>query len=301
MNEPTNTTDAKPAVFLDRDGTLNLDFVEYVTKAEDFHLLDGVGQALRRLHAAGYLLVVITNQACLGRGLLDEQGLEKIHEHMQKLLAEQGVTLDGIYFCPDHPEATVEKYRRQSNRRKPEPGMLLEAAEQLDIDLSKSWMIGDNPNDAQAGKRAGCRTILLRRPELSERKPTKAPDTQHADFTAENLLEAAEIVIEQDISPAQEQQEPTKRPLRQRPTQLDSRHILSDILRELRHQRIAPRREFTVGKMFAGIIQCAVLFCLVMTYVGFSHWTWRALWVCLTIGLVLQMMVVALLLAQRSR
>ncbi len=301
MNEPKNATDAKPAVFLDRDGTLNLDFLEYVTKPDDFHLLDGVGQALRRLRAAGYLLVVITNQACLAKGLLDERGLKKIHDHMQTLLTEQGVTLDAIYFCPDHPEATVEKYLRQSDRRKPEPGMILEAADQLDIDLSKSWMIGDKPHDAQAGKRAGCRTILLTGPELSELKPTKAPDTQHADFTADNLLEAAEIVIEQDILPARDQHEPTKRPLRQKPTHLDSRHILSDILRELRHQRIAPRREFTVGKMFAGIIQCAVLFCLVMTYVGFSHWTWRAIWVCLTIGLILQMMVVALLLTQRSR
>lgn len=303
MNEPKNITGVRPAVFLDRDGTINLDSAEYkyVTKVEDFHLLDGVGEALRRLHAAGYLLVLITNQACIGRGLLDEKGLKKIHEYMQKLLGEQGVKLDGIYFCPDHPEATVERYRRESDRRKPEPGMILEAAKEMGIDLGKSWMIGNKPHDAQAGKRAGCRTILLTRPEISGGEAGEVLDTQHADFTAGNILEAAEIVIEQDVSLAQDQEGSRKRVLRPRPTQLDSRQILSDILRELRHQRIAPRREFTVGKMFAGIIQCGVLFCLVIAYVGFSYWSWRAIWVCLTVGLILQMMVVALLLAHRDR
>ena len=164
----------KPAVFLDRDGTINLDFVEYVTKVEEFELLEGVGQALRRLRAAGYLLVVITNQACLGKGLLSERGLEKIHNHMEHLLGKEGVSLDSIYFCPEHPEAIAEKYLPHSNRRKPEPGMILEAAEDLGIDLGKSWMIGDSQRDVQAGKSAGCRTILL-----TESKPSKDETDLH--------------------------------------------------------------------------------------------------------------------------
>ncbi len=298
MNEPTH---GKPAVFLDRDGVLNLDLVGYVTAVKDFHLLEGVAQALRRLHAAGYLLVVVTNQACLAKGLLSEQGLKEIHDHMEHLLGEEGVSLDGIYFCPDHPEATVKKYRDQNNRRKPEPGMILEAADHLAIDLSKSWMIGDKPRDAQAGKRAGCRTILLTGAELSEEQPDHPADTQHADFTAENLLEAAEIVIQQDVGPAQDQQTPTKKTLRQRPTKLDSRQLLSDILRELRHQRIAPQhREFSISKMLAGMAQCGVLLCLVMAYVAFSYWSGRALLISLMVGLTLQMMVVTLLLVHRS-
>jgi D-glycero-D-manno-heptose 1,7-bisphosphate phosphatase len=291
----------KPAVFLDRDGTINLDCVEYITTVENFQLLEGVGQALRRLQAAGYLLVVVTNQACLGKGLLNEQGLKKIHDHMEQLLGEEGVNFDGIYFCPEHPEAIVEKYLPHSNRRKPEPGMILEAGEDLSIDLSKSWMIGDSQGDVQAGKSAGCQTILLTESKPSKEQPNQSADTQQADFTAENLLEAAEIVIQQDIGSDQDQQTSTKKPLRQKPTKIDSRQVLSDILRELRHQRIAPQhREFSITKMLAGIVQCGVLLCLVLAYVAFSYWSGQALLVFLMIGLTLQMMVVALLLVHRS-
>ena len=298
MNEHTK---GNPAVFLDRDGTLNLDMVEYLTKTEDFHLLDGVTQALRRLRAAGYLLVVVTNQACLAKGLLKERGLKKIHDHMEKLLAQDGATLDAIHFCPYHPEGTVEKYSQESELRKPQPGMLLEAAKQLNIDLERSWMIGNMPRDAQAGKTAGCRTILLIGDDLYEEIPDQPPDTQHADFTAENLLQAAEIVIQKDLGSEHDQHEPPKKTLRPKPTQLDSRRLLSDILRELRHQRISPHhREFSVSKMLAGIAQCGVILCLVMAYAGFSSWTARALLVCLMVGLILQLMVVALLLLHRS-
>ncbi len=298
MNEPL---EGKPAVFLDRDGTINQCPVEYITKVEEFELLEGVGQALRRLQAGGYLLVVITNQGGLAKGLLSERGLEKIHDHMEHLLGEEGVSVDGIYFCPEHPEATVEKYLPHSNRRKPDPGMLLEAGENLGIDLSKSWMIGDSPRDVQAGKAAGCRTILLTGAEPSEEQAEKSADSQQAEFRAENLLEAAEIIIQQDMGSAREQQSWTTKPLRQKPTKIDSRQILSDILRELRHQRIAPQhRDFSVTKMLAGIVQCGVVLSLVIAYVAFSYWSGRALLTSLMIGLTLQMMVVALLLVRRS-
>lgn len=298
MNEPTHD---KLAVFLDRDGTINLDSIDYVTSVEDFELLEGVGQALRRLQAGGYLLVVITNQAGLAKGLLSDRGLEKIHDHMEHLLGEEGVNLDGIYFCPEHPEGTVEKYRAQSDRRKPEPGMILEAAEDLGIDLSKSWMIGDKISDVQAGKAAGCRTIILTRTSCPGEQPKQQADIQQADFAADNLLEAAEIIIQQDIGAVPDQQIPTKKPLRQKPPKIDSRQIISDILRELRHQRIAPQhREFSVTKMLAGIVQCGVLLCLVLAYVAFSYWTGRTLFVSLMVGLTLQTMVVALLLVHRS-
>ncbi len=126
-------------------------------------------------------------------------------------------------------------------------------------------------------------------------------DIQQADFAADNLLEAAEIIIQQDIGLAQDQQSSTKKTLRRKPTKIDSRQVLSDILRELRHQRIAPQhREFSITKMLAGIVQCGVLLCLVLTYVAFSYWSGRALLVFLMIGLTLQMMVVALLLVHRS-
>ncbi len=291
----------KAAVFLDRDGTINRHLEGYISEPENLQLLDGVGQSLRRLRAAGYLLVLITNQAGLGKGLMDEKDLRKIHNHLEDLLTQEGVKLDAIYFCGYHPEATVEKYLQQSGHRKPEPGMVLEAAEDLNIDLSKSWMIGDNPGDVEAGKQAGCRTVLLTEPEETSEQPSEPKNSEHADFTAKSILEAAEVIIEQDIGQASGEQAGAKPKLRAKPTQLDSRRLLSDILRELRHQRIAPHhREFSVSKMLAGMLQCVVLMCLVLGYVAFSNWSGNALFACLMTGLILQMMVVALLLMGRS-
>lgn len=290
--QPSN----QPAIFLDRDGTLNYDRDGYISDPEDLHLIEGVGQALRRLRAAGYLLVLITNQAGLGKGLMDEKDLDNIHQHLESLLTEEGVRLDGIYFCGHHPQGSVEQYHDQGNRRKPEPGMLLEAAEELQIDIAKSWMIGDKPSDAEAGKTAGCRTILLDNP-LQTPQPD---DAEHADFRAENLLAAAEIVIAEDIDPGRAHPETHKKPLRTGPPELDSRRLLADILRELRHQRVAHKhQEFSLSKMLAGMIQCLVFFCLVLVYVAFNYWSTTAVHMCLAIGLILQTMVVALLLANR--
>ena len=292
----SETTTGAAAVFLDRDGTINQE-IGYVTRPEDIQLIDGVGQALRRLRAAGYLLVVVTNQACLAKGMLDESVLREIHNSLESLLAEEAVKLDGIYFCGDHPDGTVDKYPKQSDRRKPAPGMLLEAAEELGIDLSKSWMVGDSAGDVQAGSGVGCRTILL---TPSPQAPEQ--DDVPADFTATNLLEAAEIIISQDIGSAVSEQPSPKQD--QLPTAVRDENIrlLTDIIRELRHQRVNNQhREFSVGKMLAGMLQCTVFLCLVMSYVAFSYWTEKSLYVCLAVALILQTMVVALLLLHPSR
>ena len=291
------------AVFLDRDGTLTHETIDYITRPEDLSLIDGVGQALRRLRAAGYLLVVITNQGCLAKGLLDEEGLERIHEQLRWLLAEEAVTLDGIYFCGYHPEGTVEKYAGEIERQKPAPGMLLEAAEKLGIELSKSWMVGDATRDAQAGSRASCRTILLTDPEQVAKGRNGLPDITAANFAAKNLLEAAEIIIAQDIGSARSEEPPSKQSQAVSPSlaQDDNAKLLNDILREIRHQRVAHRHlEFPASKMLAGMLQCTVFLCLVLTYVAFSDWSDRSLLVCLGIALILQTMVIALLLTHRS-
>ena len=292
----SETTIGPAAVFLDRDGTLNQE-MGYITRAEDIQLIDGVGQALRRLRAAGYLLVVVTNQACLARDMLDEQTLKQIHDHLESLLAEEAVKLDGIYFCGDHPEGTVEQYAQGSDRRKPAPGMLLEAADELGIDLTKSWMVGDHPRDAQAGSSVGCRTILL----TDSTQPQEQADAL-ADFTAANLLKAAEIIISQDIGGGPSKELSAEQTTSATVPQDDNVRLLTDILRELRHQRVTHRhQEFSVSKMLAGILQCVVFLCLVMAYVAFSYWTAKSLLVCLAIGLILQTMVVALLLLHPSR
>lgn len=151
-----------PAIFFDRDGTLIAD-VGYVRHPDDVRLLPGAADALKRFRDLGYRLVVVSNQSGVARGLFTDQQLQEIHQRFEQVLAGDGVRLDAAYYCPylPGPEAVVESYRRDSELRKPRPGMLLKAAQEHDIDLTGSWMIGDSPRDVEAGRRAGCRTILL--------------------------------------------------------------------------------------------------------------------------------------------
>ncbi len=154
--ETAASTTGRPAVFLDRDGTI-LELVPYLSSASQVRLLPGAGDALRRLRDAGFALVVATNQSAVARGLLDEDGLRSIHLRMEELLRNEGVHLDGIEFCPHHPD-----YTGRCACRKPLPGMLRRSAHSLDLDLGQSFMIGDNGPDVEAGRNAGVRTILVR-------------------------------------------------------------------------------------------------------------------------------------------
>ena len=188
-------------VFLDRDRTITED-PGYLTDPEAVKLLPGVDLALRNLAEAGFKLVVVTNQSGIARGMIAEEGLEKIHSELRRQLSERGVYLDGIYYCPFHPEGTIEEYARESVDRKPQPGMLLRGAKELDIDLTASWMIGDSARDVEAGQRAGCRTIRVRPAEGEGRdaaglEPAGDEDAQ-ADFTVRNLVDAARVVIRSD-------------------------------------------------------------------------------------------------------
>lgn len=149
------------AVFLDRDGTINEE-VQYLSRVEDFRLIPGVPYALQRLKDAGFLLVVVTNQSGIGRGLYDEAALHAIHDKMHEELAHFGITVEACYFCPHHPEHAVGDYRVDCSCRKPLPGMLQQAALDLDIDLSSSYMIGDKLGDIEAGLNAGCTSLMVR-------------------------------------------------------------------------------------------------------------------------------------------
>ena len=141
---------SRDAVFLDRDGTL-IEEVNYLAHPEQVRLIPGAADAVRALNAAGVLVVVVTNQAGVARGYFPEARL-----------AAAGVTLNAVYHCPHHPTAGLGRYRVDCDCRKPKPGLLLAAARELDIDLSRAWMIGDKPCDAGAGRAAGCRTLLVR-------------------------------------------------------------------------------------------------------------------------------------------
>ena len=150
----------KRAVFLDRDGTINVE-VQYLSDVADFQFIPGVPWALKRLKDAGFLLVVVTNQSGIGRGYYDEAALESIHDHMHADLASYGISIDACYFCPHHPEHATGEYRQECDCRKPLPGMLQQAAQDLDIDLASSYMIGDKLADVEAGFNAGCTSLMV--------------------------------------------------------------------------------------------------------------------------------------------
>ncbi len=113
------------------------------------------------MHEEGWLAVLITNQSGIARGLLDEPTLARVHDRLEQCLAEGGARLDGIFYCPHHPEVGQAPYRRECTCRKPAPGLLLQAQQELDIDLGRSWMVGDAPRDIEAGRQAGVRGLLV--------------------------------------------------------------------------------------------------------------------------------------------
>ena len=159
-----NLKNKQKAIFLDRDGTINK-YVGFLRKEEEFELIDGVAEAVKKINHSGYLAIVITNQPVIARGEVTFEGLQTIHNKMETLLGEEGAYLDGIYFCPHHPhkgyEGEVSELKIDCDCRKPKPGMLLKAAEDFNIDLSQSYMVGDGENDIKAGMAAGCKTVLL--------------------------------------------------------------------------------------------------------------------------------------------
>lgn len=180
----------RKAVFLDRDGTINLE-VDYLSRVEEFQFIPGAPLAIKRLKDAGFLLVVVTNQSGIARGYYDESALERIHQHMHEELEKFGVAIDACYFCPHHPEHGVGPYKRECTCRKPFPGMLFQAAKELDIDLSASFMVGDKIADVKAGIEAGCTPILV----LTGYGQKEAPGLPPGVRSANDLLAAAEMII----------------------------------------------------------------------------------------------------------
>ena len=150
----------RPALFLDRDGTVNVE-VHYLSQPEQLELLPTVAKTISVVNGLGIAVVIVTNQAGIARGYFSEHRLIAIHERLQRMLAEQNARIDGIYFCPHHPTAGQGSYKAVCDCRKPMPGMLRQAASELGIDLTRSLMIGDRESDLQAGAGAGCQTALV--------------------------------------------------------------------------------------------------------------------------------------------
>ena len=159
-----NLKNKQKAVFLDRDGTINK-YVGFLRNIDEFELIDGVADAIKKINASGYLAIVVTNQPVIARGEVTVPQLQEIHNKMETMLGLEGAYVDAIYYCPHHPhkgyEGEIPELKIDCDCRKPKPGMLLKAAEDFNIDLSQSYMVGDGENDVKAGIAAECKSILL--------------------------------------------------------------------------------------------------------------------------------------------
>ena len=184
------------AVFLDRDGTINEE-VGYLKSLDMLKVIPGAGAAIRRLNAAGFKVVIITNQSGVARGYFPESLVHEAHALLTATLRKDGATIDGIYYCPHHPTAGNSKHTIPCDCRKPATGLMDRAARDLGIDLKQSFMVGDKWSDIELGHRAGARSILVRSGFAPDDAGNERPShVEDPDFTAHDLAEAADWIIE---------------------------------------------------------------------------------------------------------
>ncbi len=179
------------AVFLDKDGTLIPD-IPYNVDPDLITLQENTAEGLRQLRQHGFMLIVVSNQPGVARGLFKENALLQVQLKLEQLLASEGIKLDGFYYCPHHPEGNVKEYAIDCVCRKPLSGLFLKAAAKLKIDLSESWMIGDILHDIEAGNGAGCKSILIDNGNETE---WYISDFRKPDFLARNINDAATYIL----------------------------------------------------------------------------------------------------------
>lgn len=184
----------KPAVFLDRDGTI-IDLVHHLNDPSDVRLISGAGAAIKRLSDAGFEIVIVTNQSVIGRGKLTEAGLADVHAEMNRQLAQHNAQIDNIYFCPLKP-AQKDPTVIEDPMRKPGPGMLQQAASDHALNLAQSHMVGDTVSDMAAGKNAGCQSILVR-----TGYGDRVTDMTYVDAAAADLSDAASLILNKKGTP----------------------------------------------------------------------------------------------------
>jgi D,D-heptose 1,7-bisphosphate phosphatase len=176
------------AVFIDRDGTINID-VHYLDDPNKFEMYPGVGEGLRKLKNNGFKIIVITNQSGIGRGYFTEKQLSNIHKRMKKEFQMFTVTLDGIYYCPHHPDDNC-------NCRKPNTGLFEQAIHEHNIDVKKSYILGDKILDVGAGKKIGVRTVLIPEPHIKEEFLSKKNEWEYdPDYIADDFMDAVQWIL----------------------------------------------------------------------------------------------------------
>ena len=321
----------RPAVFFDRDNTL-IASDGYLGDPAKVVLIEGAADAIARLRALGFRIVVVSNQSGVARGMFTEDAVRAVNERTNELLRADNprAVIDRHEFCPFHPEATVEQYRQDSDLRKPKPGMILAAAEGMGLDPARSWLIGDAPRDIEAGKAAGCRTVLFSAPNLPASTATQEALEVEPDFRVTTLKEAVDQ-IEREVAKAHKPKvlpaptiatliapPPHKStysiPLR--PPSADDlmegeelpsppkaprlEVIAEQILQELRRRSDQHDTDFSVTKLLAGIVQIISLGALLMAYIQgrSSHETLQTY---VLVALTLQTLTISLLIMGRQR
>jgi D,D-heptose 1,7-bisphosphate phosphatase len=289
---------ARPGIFFDRDNTLIVND-GYLANPDGVVLVDGAAEAIAALREMGFAIVVFSNQSGVARGMFDESAVHAVNAKLDEMLADHhhGAIIDRHEFCPFHPEGTVEEYRKESPLRKPQPGMILQAAEKLQLDLPASWIIGDAPRDIEAGHAAGCRTILFIPPGVKPSPAAAAPMAVSPDFTVTSLAEAVRTIAHHTASTPQipaatvadagipgstsPTTEPAAAPAPRRgaaagspPAAASARTelLLQQILDEFRRHRDQPHTDFAVSKLLAGVTQVVALAVLFMAYLYNRDW-----------------------------
>jgi D-glycero-D-manno-heptose 1,7-bisphosphate phosphatase len=189
---------ARRAVFIDRDGTISEE-VGYVNHVSRYRVFPFAAEAVRLLNESGWLAVLVTNQAGVARGYFVEDLIQEVHGLLASELARGGARLDAVYYCPHHPTVGEPPYRFDCDCRKPRPGLIRRAAEELGVDLARSWMVGDRYSDTQLARNAGVRSAFVLtgygRGELEHQSQAWA---HRPDLVAENLLEAAKVIVKSE-------------------------------------------------------------------------------------------------------
>ena len=177
------------AIFLDRDGTI-IRHVPYLHEPAKVKIISNAARAIKLINRLGFLAIVITNQPVIAHGLIDPVGVDHIHALIIRRLAKKGAKVDAVYFCPHHPNGTVKKYKLRCRCRKPNTGMIIKAVRKFNIDIKKSFVVGDETADVMLGKKAGLRSILIK----TGRGGKDAKFKVAPDFHAQNLNEAIKLI-----------------------------------------------------------------------------------------------------------
>ncbi|UCD73876.1 MAG: HAD family hydrolase [Phycisphaerales bacterium] len=254
----------EPAVFIDRDNTLIHNDGD-LGDPEQARLIDGVASGLKALREAGYRLIVVTNQGGVARGKFSENDVDAVHQKIASLVdeaADRARIIDRFYYCPYHPEAEIEAYRRDHPWRKPNPGMLLQASRDLGLDLARSWMIGDQARDISAGRSAGCRTVLIT-------ENGRLAEEAHPTATVRTFSQAVQHILEESPPPRARSEGGASRPalgglggeISRAGDQAQGHNLhraILDLTEELRSRRMR-RAEFTHLRMAAMACQLVAL------------------------------------------